>query len=184
MEINLLYLATIAFMPFPTALVGQYGGQEIAVVLYAVTLAAASTLETCLLWRAHLKGFMRVRFTADGFRWAMLASLAPVVVFLVSIPVAFAVSPEWALYTWVLIFPIEMLVDRLKPEHADRDAASASDATADQSLSAASRAVTTSAGMPVASHSSGWWCAAAQRAAASEPWARRMRSAPSSAWRR
>jgi uncharacterized membrane protein len=113
MEINLLYLATIAFMPFPTALVGQYGGQEIAVVLYAVTLAAASALETCLLWRAHLKGFMRLRFTADGFRWAMLASLAPVVVFLVSIPVAFAVSPEWALYTWVLIFPIEMLVDRL-----------------------------------------------------------------------
>jgi len=112
MEINLLYLAAIAFMPFPTAMVGQYGSQEVAVVLYAVALAVASTLEACLLWRAHLKGFMRVRLTDDGFRWAMLASLAPVVVFLASIPVAYALSPQWALYTWVLIFPLEMLIDR------------------------------------------------------------------------
>ncbi len=113
MEINLLYLAAIAFMPFPTAMVGQYGSEEVAVVLYAIALAAASTLEACLLWRAHLKGFMRVRLTDDGFRWAMLASLAPVAVFLVSIPIAYALSPQWALYTWVLIFPLEMLVDRL-----------------------------------------------------------------------
>jgi hypothetical protein len=53
MELNLLYLAAIAFMPFPTALVGSYGDAEIAVVLYAVTLASASLLETILLWRAR-----------------------------------------------------------------------------------------------------------------------------------
>jgi uncharacterized membrane protein len=117
MEINLIYLAAIAFMPFPTAMVGQYGSQEIAVVLYAVALAVASTLEACLLWRAHLKGFMRVRFTDEGFRWAILASLAPVVVFLVSIPVAYACSPQWALYTWILIFPLEYVIDRAaKPD--------------------------------------------------------------------
>ena len=34
--LNLVYLAAIAFMPFPTALVGIYGDDEpIAVVLYA-----------------------------------------------------------------------------------------------------------------------------------------------------
>jgi len=60
---------------------------------------------------------MRVRLTDEGFRWAMLASLAPVVVFLVSIPVAYAFSPQWALYTWILIFPLEYLVDRAaKPD--------------------------------------------------------------------
>lgn len=113
MELNLIYLAAIAFMPFPTALVGQYGNEEIAVILYAATLAVASALEALLLWRAHLKGFMRVRLTDDGFRWSMLASLAPVAVFLLSIPVAFAAGPEWALYTWALIFPLEMIVDRV-----------------------------------------------------------------------
>jgi uncharacterized membrane protein len=114
MQLNLVYLAAIAFMPFPTALVGQYGSQQIAVVLYATTLAAASTLESLMLWRAHVKGFMRVHLTDEGFRWSMLASLAPVAVFLLSIPVAFALSPEWALYTWILIFPLEMLIDRLE----------------------------------------------------------------------
>ena len=43
MKLNLVYLAAIAFMPFPTALVGLYGDQEaVVVVLYAVTLAFAS----------------------------------------------------------------------------------------------------------------------------------------------
>lgn len=112
MQMNLLYLAAIAFMPFPTALVGSYGNRAIAVVLYAVTLATASALEALLLWRAHVKGFMRVRLTDAGFRWSMLASLAPVVVFLGSIPVAYLVSSSWALYVWILIFPAEILIDR------------------------------------------------------------------------
>jgi hypothetical protein len=56
---------------------------------------------------------MSAQLTAEGFRWSMLASLAPVAVFLLSIPVAFALSPRWALYTRILIFPLEMVVDRL-----------------------------------------------------------------------
>jgi len=116
MELNLLFLAAIAFMPFPTALVGSYGDEEIAVVLYAVTLASASLLETILLWRAHVKRFMRQHLSDDLFRWAMCASLAPVVVFVASVPVAYLASPEWALYTWILIFPLEITIDRiLKP---------------------------------------------------------------------
>ncbi|MFN8026235.1 MAG: TMEM175 family protein [Acidimicrobiia bacterium] len=114
MQLNLLYLAAIAFMPFPTALVGSYGNRAVAVVLYAVTLATASALEAVLLWRAHAKGFMRVRLTPEGFRWSMLASLAPVVIFLASIPVAYLVSSDWALYVWILIFPTELIIDRLE----------------------------------------------------------------------
>jgi uncharacterized membrane protein len=121
MELNLLFLAAIAFMPFPTALVGSYGNETSPVVLYAVTLATASLLDALLMWRAHVKHLMRRRMPDDVFRWAMLASVAPVVVFLVSIPVAFAAAPSWALYTWILIFPIEMLLDRfLKPVEAER----------------------------------------------------------------
>ena len=114
MQLNLLYLAAIAFMPFPTALVGSYGNLAVAVTLYAVTLATASALEAVLLWWAHAQGFMRVRLTSDGFRWAMLASVAPVVIFLASIPVAYLVSASWALYVWILIIPAEVLIDRLE----------------------------------------------------------------------
>ena len=72
MQINLLYLAAIAFMPFPTALVGIYGGDEpVGVVLYAVTLGVASFLEAALLWHAQHEGLLRARMRDDVFRGNM-----------------------------------------------------------------------------------------------------------------
>ena len=122
MQLNLLFLATIAFMPFPTALVGSYGDRPTAVVLYASTLAAASFLEMLLVWRAQVVGLMRRKLSRGVFRWTIAASLAPVVVFAISVPVAYLVTPAWALYTWILIFPVELAIDRvLKPAGADRE---------------------------------------------------------------
>jgi uncharacterized membrane protein len=119
MELNLLYLAAIAFMPFPTALVGSYGDDPIVVVIYAATLGVASLLDGLMFARAHVAGLMRVKLRADVFRYALLASTAPVVVFAIAIPVAY-VDTGWALATFVLIFPIELVIDRLaKPADAD-----------------------------------------------------------------
>ena len=47
MWLNLLFLLSISFVPFPTALLGEYGEQQFAVVLYALSLAVPSL---CLLW--------------------------------------------------------------------------------------------------------------------------------------
>jgi uncharacterized membrane protein len=51
--LNLVYLAAIAFTPFPTALVGKYEQFSITVILYALTLGAASLLEVAMFVRAH-----------------------------------------------------------------------------------------------------------------------------------
>jgi uncharacterized membrane protein len=48
MRINLAYLGLIAFMPFPTALLGRYDGDVVAVALYAVVLAIASVTEAVM----------------------------------------------------------------------------------------------------------------------------------------
>ena len=49
--LNLAYLALIAFLPFPTALVGAYEEEPVTVVIYAVTLGAASAMEFVMfLW--------------------------------------------------------------------------------------------------------------------------------------
>jgi hypothetical protein len=65
---------------------------------------------------------MRRQMSRGVFRWTIVAALAPVVVFVISVPVAYLVTPAWALYTWILIFPIELLIDRmLKPDGADRE---------------------------------------------------------------
>jgi uncharacterized membrane protein len=120
MQINLLYLAAIAFTPFPTAIVGVYGGDEPAgVVLYAVTLGVASFLEAALLWHAQREGLLRVRMRDDVFRGNMAASLAPVLVFGISIPIAYFAT-SWGLLSWLLIFPLEWIIGHFViPKDAD-----------------------------------------------------------------
>jgi TMEM175 potassium channel family protein len=115
MQINLLYLAVIAFTPFPTALVGVYSEHPVSVVIYAITLGAASFLEAALFWHSHKAHLLDREMAPDAFRYNIYASLAPVAVFAASIPVAY-VGTSWALLSWLLIFPLEMLIDRtLKP---------------------------------------------------------------------
>src|SRR6188472_2319206 len=78
MKINLLYLAAIAFMPFPTALVGIYGDEQaVVIVLYAVTLGVASCLEAVMFAHAQHAALLRKRLDEQAFRNYMLASLAP-----------------------------------------------------------------------------------------------------------
>ena len=81
------------------------------VVLYAVTLGVASFLETALLWRAQHEGLLRARMRDDVFRGNLTASMAPVVVFAISIPIAYLAS-SWALFSWLLIFPLEWFIGR------------------------------------------------------------------------
>ena len=117
--LNLVYLAAIAFMPFPTALVGKYEEFAITVVIYAITLAAASLLDVAMFARAQQQRLFRVVLPADVFRYGVVAALVPVVAFVISIPIAF-VDPTFALVSWLVVFPAERIVDkRLKPPEAD-----------------------------------------------------------------
>jgi uncharacterized membrane protein len=118
MKINLVYLAAIAFVPFPTALVGIYGStQAVVTVLYAVTLAVASVVEAGLFWYAQRAELLRTKVEDKAFRKYMIASLAPALVFLISIPIAVLADPGWALLSWLLIFPAEFFIGKyLKTE--------------------------------------------------------------------
>jgi uncharacterized membrane protein len=113
MKLNLVYLAAIAFMPFPTALVGLYGSEEaVVIVLYAVTLAVASLLEAVMFWHAQRAELTRRKLDDEAFRNYMAASLAPAVVFVLSIPVALLVDPGLGLLSWLLIIPAEFAIGK------------------------------------------------------------------------
>jgi uncharacterized membrane protein len=45
----------IAFLPFPTSLLGEYGDQQLVVVIYAASLAIARLLLTAMWWYATSK---------------------------------------------------------------------------------------------------------------------------------
>jgi uncharacterized membrane protein len=98
--INLAYLGFVAFVPYPTRLVGIYGDEPAAVVLYAATLAIIAVLAGLSRLHAVRAGLV----TPQGLReldqrehWL----LAPGI-FLLSIPVAF-LSPTIAELIWLLV---------------------------------------------------------------------------------
>jgi hypothetical protein len=106
-------------VPFPTALVGKYEQFSITVVIYALTLGAASLLETAMFARAQRQHLFRKELPRDVYRYGMVAALVPVVAFAVSIPIAFA-DPTLALCSWLIVWPAEHIADRtLKPAEAD-----------------------------------------------------------------
>ena len=117
--INLVYLAFVAFMPFPTDLLGTYFENPLSVAIYAVNVAIVSGLEVVLFRHAHRRQIMRERLPEDVYGWGVFSSSSPVIFFLVSVPVAF-LSTELAVACWFLGIPFAMLSERWKPPQADR----------------------------------------------------------------
>ncbi|MGH9026917.1 MAG: TMEM175 family protein [Acidimicrobiia bacterium] len=115
MLINLIYLSAIAFLPFPTGLVGSYESKPLAVVIYAGALGAASFLEVAMMTRARHISALKKNPTPEAFRFAVFTSLAPVVIFALSIPIAFY-STTLALLFWIVNMPVQWALDRwLRP---------------------------------------------------------------------
>jgi uncharacterized membrane protein len=116
--LNLLYLAFIAFLPFPTALLGEYFSNPLSVVIYAVNVAIVSGMEVVLFSRAQNHSLLEKKLPQDVYRYGVAMSLAPVLFFMLSIPVAF-VSTTLAVCCWFLGIPLAAVADRWKPEGAD-----------------------------------------------------------------
>ncbi|MGH2967413.1 MAG: TMEM175 family protein [Solirubrobacterales bacterium] len=116
---NLVYLAFIAFLPFPTALLGTLFENPLSVALYAVMVAIISGLEVVQFRGAQRRGLMGQKIPEDVYRWGVIQSLSPVIFFLISVPVAF-VSTTLAVVLWFGGIPFAAISNRWKPEDADR----------------------------------------------------------------
>jgi uncharacterized membrane protein len=101
--LNLAFLFCIAFLPFPTAVLGRDGGL-VGTVLYAISITVTgvfSALITVSAYRRHR--LIDEDIDAASIRhWMRRTAVVPVV-FAISIPIAFA-SPEAARWTWALAF--------------------------------------------------------------------------------
>lgn len=126
MGFTLFYLGFIAFLPFPTAFLGDNRPNPVSVALFALTIVAIASLEVVLLVYAHRTGLLREASSAALFRWEVTASLVPTAVFLVSIPIAF-LDPPLAMYFWLLTIPVGIIVNRRRPDDEPRFATPASE---------------------------------------------------------
>jgi uncharacterized membrane protein len=116
--LNLLYLGFIAFLPFPTALLGEYFSNPLSVTIYAVNVAIVSGMEVVLFSWAQNHDLLEKKLPRDVYRFGVLMSLSPVLFFMLSIPVAF-LSTTLAVCFWFLGIPLAAVAERWKPEGAD-----------------------------------------------------------------
>ena len=116
-SLNLVYLGFVAFLPFPTALLGNFFDNPLAFTVYAVAIAAVSGMEVVMLRHAHRAGLFARPMPEDVYRFGSLMSLSPVVCFLASIPVAFW-SSEVAVVMWFLGIPLAIWANRRAPAGA------------------------------------------------------------------
>ena len=118
-RVNLVYLAIVAFLPFPTALIGKYEDNPVSFVLFALSIAAISGLEVVLFIVATDQQLTMVAIPPRVRRYGIVAQAAPVALFLLSIPLAFW-STSAALYSWLLTFPLGAALNHLGPADANR----------------------------------------------------------------
>jgi uncharacterized membrane protein len=111
--LNMVELFTIAFLPFPTALLGRYAFVPIAVVCYAVSVIAVGLARTAI-WSYASTG--RRLLDADTpraeIRAGLWRGLVPPVIFALSLPLAF-VSPAMAMLSWIVILPAMRVTDSI-----------------------------------------------------------------------
>jgi uncharacterized membrane protein len=107
---NLVFLACIAFLPFPTSIIARYPATSGSVIFYALSVAAVGLCEVILILAARRQGLMRPGETPETTRWLIARGLTPPAIFLSSAVVApFAPGP--AQWVWILIWPGLRIID-------------------------------------------------------------------------
>jgi uncharacterized membrane protein len=111
--LNLVFLLSISFIPFPTDLLGEYGELRFAVIFYAASLGMARLL-LALVWWYIVSGPIQTSDDLDRglANYHFLRSLAIPAIFFLSIGIAF-LSPNAAVASWVLLVVVDAVMWRL-----------------------------------------------------------------------
>jgi uncharacterized membrane protein len=119
--INLVFLGTIAFLPYPTALLEISSGlSPTATIFYAACISGTGLAELAIwLYAGMAKNLLIPGTSAAVRRYVALRLLRIPAVFGLSIPVAL-VSPQLATYCWILVAVAGIILDRVaRPEEPD-----------------------------------------------------------------
>jgi uncharacterized membrane protein len=112
--LNLLLLFFVAFLPYPTEVLGTFGGRPIAAVFYAASVAAASSASAAVWWYASGPGHLLRPGTDPGhLRLARARTFSAPVFFVLTIPIA-VVSAYTAEAIWAIGFPALRLAISLR----------------------------------------------------------------------
>jgi uncharacterized membrane protein len=107
--LNLLVLMSIAFIPFPTAVISENGNRT-ATIFYALSIATTGLLSAVLWWYAsHENRLLENNFDAKLARRNLISILTVPTVFLLSVGLAF-IHPDLAKFSWILTGPAALIL--------------------------------------------------------------------------
>ncbi len=100
--LNLLLLMVVAFIPFPTSIISEYGNQT-ATIFYALTVTVAGLLSAAIwLYSSHHNRLTDAHLDVQFRRRESRRTLVIPLIFLLSIGLAF-INDDWAKFSWILI---------------------------------------------------------------------------------
>lgn len=112
--LNFVFLAFVALVPFPTSLLSEYAPARVAVVLYALEVAILSLMQAAIWEYAGRRKLLAKDIDPQLFRYVQRDGLAAPLVFLASIPFAILLpDPTWAMWFWVLTWPVSVIAGRI-----------------------------------------------------------------------
>jgi uncharacterized membrane protein len=101
--LNGLFLMAVAFLPFPSALLGEYGDQQLVVAIYAGSMAVTRLLLSAVWWYASIGRRLIASDLDPGLiRAHHVRGVVIPLIFLISIGISFF-SVRAAIYSWVLL---------------------------------------------------------------------------------
>ncbi len=115
--LNLLFLFFIAFLPVPTAVLGEYWSGPATNVFYAISITLLGIAEYILWWYASTHGMVNPAFTPRDIEYFGRRIVVPTVIFFVSIPLVYLV-PDNGKFFWALIIPVNLWLARRYPTEA------------------------------------------------------------------
>jgi uncharacterized membrane protein len=110
--LNFLFLMVVAFVPFPTALLGEYGDHQLPVAIYAATLAIGRLLLTAIHWYSTRNDrLLDEPQDPTTVRFFLRRGLTIPAIFLLSIGVSFF-SVGVAIWMWLIMLVVDAVVIR------------------------------------------------------------------------
>jgi uncharacterized membrane protein len=111
---NLVLLAAIVVLPFTTEYAGDpaISNLPLPIAVVSVNVFAVSAAFTAVYVMARRRHLLRADPGRHEFTVNVLSLLAPGLVFLASVPIAYAASPEAAQFSWLALIPINAVLGR------------------------------------------------------------------------
>jgi uncharacterized membrane protein len=114
LALDLVWLATIVFLPFPTSVLSNTSGLPTATAFYACANAAVGLANLAMLVYLRRRDLVEPPMTPATFRVRLSVAVIFPAVFLLSVPIAYLVGPSEAQYSWFLAAIVPWVVIRVE----------------------------------------------------------------------